>query len=99
MRLIDLNPRWSQPHAMRFASPPIYLGVSFDCPCCRSQRLSVAFRQPIDPEKMLAATSWEPHALSWDRQGETFEALTLLPSIDFSSSGHWHGHIINGQIQ
>jgi hypothetical protein len=39
----------------------------------------------------------------WRRTGETFENLTLdnpggSNSCDFSSSGHWHGFITNGEV-
>lgn len=95
MRLSELNPRWVMP--LRF-SVQLPTGISFDCPCCRSRRLSVAFRNPIDPERLLAATAWRASEPAWDRSGETFENLTLLPSIDFSGTGHWHGHITAGEI-
>jgi hypothetical protein len=32
----------------------------------------------------------------WQRTGETFETLTLTPSVDCSAWGHWHGFITNG---
>ncbi len=28
----------------------------------------------------------------------TFENLSVTPSLDASASGHWHGHITNGEI-
>lgn len=28
--------------------------------------------------------------------GETFDGLSISPSIDASASGHWHGHIRSG---
>lgn len=34
---------------------------------------------------------------AWKKKG-TWETLTVTPSIDASSSGHWHGHIQNGYI-
>jgi len=48
---------------------------------------------------MLEGTGWRAREPAWDRQGDTFDTLTLLPSIDFSGKGHWHGHITNGVIQ
>ena len=97
MKLAELNPAWIG--LGNFPPPNLKMGVRFDCPCCRSYKLVAHFRQPIDPQSLLANTSWQPPALSWDRTGEDFESLTLLPSIDYSQSGHWHGHIINGEIQ
>lgn len=36
-----------------------------------------------------------PH---WNRFGDTFDTLTLSPSIDCSRCGHWHGFIRNGEV-
>jgi hypothetical protein len=32
----------------------------------------------------------------WKRRGDSFDTLTLTPSIDVK--GHWHGHITDGEI-
>jgi hypothetical protein len=40
-----------------------------------------------------------PPGYHWNRSGETFETLSLHPSVDASRSGHWHGHIENGLIK
>ena len=37
--------------------------------------------------------------IAWGHTGDTFETLTITPSIDASASGHWHGFISNGMIQ
>jgi hypothetical protein len=95
IRLTDLHPRWVTP--VRF-SVQIPTGISFDCPCCRSSRLSVNFRNPIDPEGLLAKTAWQASEPAWERSGTSFENLSLLPSIDFTASGHWHGHLMNGEV-
>jgi hypothetical protein len=29
----------------------------------------------------------------------SFETLSVTPSLDASASGHWHGHITNGEIR
>lgn len=95
MRLTELTPRWTVP--VRF-SVSLPTGVSFLCPCCMSRRLSVSFINPIDPQGLLSQTNWQPVGMAWERTGETFETLSLLPSVDYSQSGHWHGHIINGEV-
>jgi len=94
-RLTDLEPRWVTP--IRF-SVQLPTGVSFLCPCCGTQRLTINFRQPIDPDNLLSDTGWRAVEPAWDRTGDSFETLSLLPSIDFHASGHWHGHITNGMI-
>lgn len=37
----------------------------------------------------------------WHRTGDTFDTLTLAPSIDASKTheGGWHGHVRNGLIE
>lgn len=68
------------------------MGVSFWCPCCRKVRIAVFFANPIDGKPPS-----DDHKL-WTRSGETYETLTLTPSIDASAHGHWHGFIRNGAI-
>jgi hypothetical protein len=36
-------------------------------------------------------------AILWQRTGETFETLSLMPSVDCSKWGHWHGFLTNGE--
>lgn len=108
MRLVELAPHWIA--LPGWASPsPFYVGVSFLCPHCdpnlpdhgpvRRRRLAVAFWPPIDPDNWLAricppAFDGKHHRVS----GETFDTLTIEPSIGFDSIGHWHGCITNGAI-
>lgn len=40
-----------------------------------------------------------PPGVWWGREGETFETLTIKPSVDFSAAGHWHGFITNGEVR
>jgi hypothetical protein len=97
VRLADRNPKWIGLSGVKEALP-LYMGVRFACPHC-DKPLSVHFRNPIDPQSLLENTSWQPGfgpGLQWERTGDTFETLTLTPSIDFK--GHWHGHIISGEI-
>jgi hypothetical protein len=99
VNLATLNPHWV---AVSNASPnsPLEsarIGVSFDCPCCRKTRLMILFRNTIGP----TLSAWPYLCLGdkfWDRQGETFDDLTLSPSIDCSKSGHWHGFITAGEV-
>lgn len=103
MRLTDLNPRWvghggngyldkdRQPVPWRHG-----VGVSFECPCGCDQRCFVNFKNPIDGGPHVDCSG--PF---WQRTGETFETLTLAPSIlrDRAKGGcGWHGFIREGQI-
>lgn len=110
MKLIDLKPRWID--LFNWSHPSIFhVGVSFLCPQCdvnlpehgekRRQRLAVQFWPPIDPDKLLGTLFELPELPTYHRriQGDSFETLTLEPSIGFESFGHWHGRIINGVIK
>jgi hypothetical protein len=106
VKLIELNPRW-------IADADIVIGgvarhfenrtgmaISFECPCCRgangvsATRLAVWIANPIDG---LPPTDDAENL--WQRTGETFETLSLSPSIDASKHGHWHGFIQNGEVK
>lgn len=99
MKLLDLDPRWAMDADIVIGGIKRHyenrqgMCVSFECPHCRVQRLAVWFANPIDglPPTDDASTLFQ-------RTGETFETLTLSPSVDASKSGHWHGHVTNGEI-
>jgi hypothetical protein len=40
-----------------------------------------------------------PPGTLWQRTGDTFNSISLSPSIDASKAGHWHGYITNGEIR
>lgn len=103
MKLTDLNPRWALDADIWVCGTLVHdterkgMGLTFQCPCCvgteRATRLGIFFKNPTDGK---APSDDAP--LEWTRTGETFEDLSLTPSIDVSKSGHWHGYITNGQI-
>jgi hypothetical protein len=77
-RLIDCNPRWI---SGRYAGQPsdIPCGVHFDCPeghdgCSHA----IPFTPALDGS---SRDSWQSNSAIWQRTGETFEDLTLSPSI------------------
>lgn len=39
-----------------------------------------------------------PPGTHWRRAGNTFDELTLMPSVDYSAGGHWHGFVTKGTI-
>lgn len=116
MKLTDLNPHWvgaggvgiynadGSPAPRRHG-----IGLSFDCPCadCAAKRVGnsdddyqlrqfVAFTNPIDGGAMF-----EPKHAHWQRAGETFDTLTLTPSIhSMKEKGGcgWHGFITDGVV-
>lgn len=99
MRLVDLKPRWWGARDRRG------LGMSFECPCpvCRlaahegyAYRIVIAFSNPLDGGEPAADIVAGPH---WHREGDSFEDLSVTPSIDASHRGHWHGFISQGDVR
>jgi len=64
------------------------IGISFDCPCGCDDRAFVAFKQPLDGGPPIDG---DRH--TWDRTGDTFEALQLRPSIQRIGGCGWHGFV------
>lgn len=89
MKLVDLDPEW-----WTITDGRTGMGITFLCPHCNTQYLGVWFANPTD-----GGTPAPPDCFPiprWNRVGDTFETLTLHPSINVEN--HWHGFIINGEI-
>jgi hypothetical protein len=67
------------------------IGVMFDCPCGCDSRTFIPFANPLDGGPSLDAPGWQ-------RTGESFETLTLTPSIQRVGGCAWHGFITNGEV-
>ena len=106
MRLIDLNPSFvgcGGEGVTRDGQPVLRrggIGLALDCPCGCGQGLFIPFANPID-----GGPNEQPKG--WQRTGETFESLSLRPSVlrvkwkDASGAEHgcgWHGFITNGEV-
>jgi hypothetical protein len=94
MKLTELDPNWFITDDARRG-----MGLTFRCPCnpaCDTY-LGIWFANPIDGGP-AAPADCKP-APRWQRTGENFETLSVTPSIDASSSGHWHGFIVSGEIR
>ena len=73
------------------------IGVGFDCPCGCDNTCYVDFANPLDG----LSPKYTDSPL-WNRTGDTFETLTLYPSIlrSVEKGGcGWHGYIRNGQVE
>ena len=84
----------ANPEFTGFTRPNSGEQIVFDCPVCPPEakhRLAAAFANPID-----GGPAWPHHAVTWLRDGEDPESLTLRPSINYP--GHWHGFIDQGRI-
>jgi hypothetical protein len=88
MRLVDLNPKFLSTggpgHTHSDTGEPVPetagVGVVFDCPCGNEDedhRCYVPFANPIGPGPHVPSAAER----GWQRTGDTFETLTLTPSI------------------
>ena len=100
MKLTDLEPRWigtggEGVYDKNMNPVPARHGVaiSFDCPCGCEYPLCVMFANPIDGGEPIRDRT------TWQRTGETFEDLTLTPSILRVGGCVWHGFITNGEVR
>jgi hypothetical protein len=98
VKLTELEPRYFVRHE---GGQPV--GITFDCPHCPGSgpRLAIALHMdgtnfdpdPDNPQQFETDdTIWTIAA------GDSFDNLSLTPSVDASKSGHWHGFITNGEI-
>lgn len=77
-RLIDCNPRWV---SGRYAGhdDDVACGVHFDCPEGHADcSHAIPFAPRLDGSP---AASWYTSGAIWQRTGDTFETLTISPSI------------------
>jgi hypothetical protein len=99
MRLIDLNPRWvgaGGPGVTRNGQPVERrdgIAIMFHCPCGCGDGVYVYVDPPLDGKG-----PYEPQHVHWERFGDTFETLTLRPSIQRLGGCGWHGFITNGEV-
>lgn len=97
-RLVDCNPRWVGRYAGCDDDTPV--GFDFDCPEGHEDcRHAIPFTPAFDGATMA---SWQPNGAIWQRTGDTFETLTLSPSINTplraDTGCAFHGFITNGEI-
>jgi len=99
MRLTDLEPRF---FVVGSNAQPV--GITFNCPHCHEsgQRLAIALHMDgtnFDPDPKNDQQFATDERVWTITSGDSFSNLTLTPSVDASSSGHWHGHITNGEVR
>lgn len=95
MRLTELHPAW---YGWRIEGGRI--GVSLDCPVHReAHRVYVPFANPLEGRA-------EVRNYLWQRTGDTFDTLTLTPSVNYQMYDNntprdpscWHGFITAGEV-
>ena len=102
MRLTELNPNWvghgGEGVSDKSGKAIPYqhgVGITFDCPCGCESRCFAGFSNPLD-----GGAAVDGGGPKWDRAGETFETLTLKPSIERKDPDGcgWHGYITDGEM-
>lgn len=86
MRLTDLKAHWRCTD-----ENPNPTGVNFLCPAGCGKHIGVGFVNPIGggpPET----------GCDWSRSDDTFDTLTLTPSVNEMPRHGFHGFVTNGEI-
>ena len=100
-RLVDLEPQWvgagGEGITRNGVAVPAREGIGLMClcPCGCGVNLYVPFANPLD-----GGPPGNTQRPGWARTGDTFDTLTLAPSIfrNHPESCGWHGWIRNGEI-
>jgi len=100
-KLIDLNPRWIGAGGEGITGPDGKpapkregVGIMFDCPCGAPEDVVyVDIDPPMDGGPLL-----QESRRAWKREGDTFETLTLTPSIRKLDGCMWHGFVTRGHV-
>jgi hypothetical protein len=99
VRLVELEPRWVSPNVF-----------CFKCPHCKEwlltcKNIEMAMQAQFDLYEQVFGADWNEHVVPakestcWAISGADFDQMTVTPSVDASASGHWHGHITDGEIK
>lgn len=84
--LAKLNPKW-----IGVLRPNSGEGIQFGCPVCGPKHALVAyFSNPLDGQPRA---EWQKPV--WERVGETFEQLTVRPSMHYPC---FHGWVERGRV-
>jgi len=109
MRLVDLDPRWLMKDDKRvgfvFKSPTLgddmWMAIYEPHPGYHElwRAINAAFPEGKKNAKGFTRSVQTMNARqSWTVTGDTFETITVSPSLDGSPAGNWHGFIQNGNI-
>jgi hypothetical protein len=103
MKLTELSPRWIHPNVFTFLCPHCKVWWL----TCKNVAIGYKEQQALlkqafgEDSNLLAIQTRDASAWTFTRNApdDSFDHLTVAPSIDASSSGHWHGFITNGEIR
>jgi len=102
MKLTDLNPKFVSHGGEGVTNSKTgeqipyvdKIGISFDCPCGEcGERTLLCFENPVHGGAAIEKQN------TWKRKGETFETMTLTPSIQRMGGCRWHGYLTNGELK
>ena len=103
MKLTELNPRWlgsGGDSVTDMEGNPVpfraKVAITFDCPCGSSDciRACIGFSNPPDGQ----GPSISSGESTWVIWGDSFENMTLAPSIQRVGDCGWHGWIKAGNV-
>lgn len=100
-RLVGLNPKW-----VIHGRDEVY-GIRYDCPCRKPGDIGNESNVSVCPMGGWAVvptktnfagkpSSADAQARGWDLTGDSFNNVSLSPSIHHV--GHWHGFLTNGVL-
>lgn len=112
MRLLDLEPRWIEHYGRRVAFAlrcphcrTTWLTCTLEPTPTRQQHRNIA-ASGLPHEVCEDGEPWSSEVvccksdIAWQIVGgSTFDDLSVTPSLDASTSGHWHGNIVAGEIR
>ena len=99
MNLTSLNPKW-----LGLTRPDSGEQLEFDCPACGPKhRVTAVLLNPLDGKpgapwlgkRVRGSDGEERVSPAWTREGDSFESLTLTPSILYPC---WHGWVEDGAV-
>ena len=110
MRLVDLNPIWLEKDGNRVGFTflcPCCQKNRLTCfteptPFKEQVKLMHAAMKTTPEDEHDWPIDWVPSnkAAKWTLSSlDSFDAMTVTPSIDASASGNWHGFVTNGEIR
>ena len=100
MRLDDCFPRWIHPDIFAFLCP--HCGTTF-LTCKRVPMRTSDQMKFITEHFGELAQEFDvvpcKREMAWTFENpESFDTISVTPSLDASAAGHWHGRIINGEV-
>lgn len=111
MRLTELDPKWWAEPGRRgqgvvFLCPhcrKTWLCVAFSNPLDGGHPWSLSpsprpLWAVLYPDTLARGQVVVPPGTHWHRTGDTFDTLTLAPSVDASPAGCWHGFVRAGGV-